>query len=250
MKLGFDWRYPVLAVQFLTRLPTPTIRDFEPRLLAGAVGWFPAVGLLLGALLLGLAALLQSETQLAAALILLAWVWLTGALHLDGLADMADGLGAAHRDPARFLAVLKDPHLGSFGVVTLILQLLVKWVALTWLVSHSALWALLLIPAWARSGVFTWQTLPALAPGMAEQFAWAQRPWLARLWWLSLLGLSAWLAPALLLAPLLIWLYRYWLLQRLGGVTGDCLGAGIELLETGLLLALPLLSLLGKLALN
>ena len=81
----------ILAVQFLTRLPTPQLRDFDPAWLAGCGRWFAPVGALIGALLLlPWQPLAQVEPWLAAALTLLLWVWLTGALHLDGLADLAD----------------------------------------------------------------------------------------------------------------------------------------------------------------
>ncbi|MBE9609205.1 adenosylcobinamide-GDP ribazoletransferase [Chitinilyticum litopenaei] len=229
----------ILAIQFLTRLPTPQVGNFSPALLARAVAWFPLVGLLLGSML---AALLVAgsliDPWLAAWLGLLGWVWLTGGLHLDGLADMADGLGAAHRDPQRFLAVLKDPHLGSFGVLTLIVHGTGKLLLLMLLARQGmpGLLAILLIPGWARLGVYLWQTLPPLAPGMAEQFGWQRRPWAGLLNLLGLLVLSLWLAPPLLLAPLVLLAYRQWLARRLGGVTGDCLGAGIELSEIALLL--------------
>lgn len=236
-----------LAVQFLTRLPTPATPDFQPQLLVESARWFPLVGLLLGALLalpLWLGA--QLDPWLAAWLGLMAWAWLTGGLHLDGLADLADGLGAAHRDRARLLAVMKDPHLGSFGVLALILQCSAKLVLLMLLARTQGWAALWLIPAWARLGPLFWQSLPPLAPGLAEAFSW-RIPQRARLLWLlTLLALSAWLAPALLLAPLLLWAYHTWLRRKLGGVSGDCLGAGIELVESALLLAAVLgLQLLG-----
>lgn len=240
MRTLFDWRLPILAIQFLTRLPTPQIKQFEPRLLAQSVAWFPAVGALIGALLLIPAYSLAHEPWLAAILTLLVWVWVTGGLHLDGLADLSDGLGAAHRDPARFLAVLKDPHLGSFGVLSLILQLALKLILLMLCIRQQHWAAIVLIPAWARSGVYCWQTLPALAPGMAEQFGWQKTPYLGWLWWLVLLGQSAWLSPWLCAALLVIMGYRYWLKHKLGGVTGDCLGAGIEVSESAMLLVLAL----------
>jgi len=97
----------------------------------------------------------------------------TGGLHLDGLADVADALGAAHRDRSRLLAVMKDPHLGSFGVLTLIAAVSGKLVLLMLVAKQHHEWALLLVPAWARLGVLAWQTLPPLtANGLAEAFTW------------------------------------------------------------------------------
>ena len=110
----------ILAVQFLTRLPTPQIREFKPQMLAASAVWFPLVGLLIGVLLCGLLwPLAQLDVWLAAWFGLLFWLLVTGGLHLDGLADLSDALGASHRDPERLLAVMKDPHLGSFGVLSL-----------------------------------------------------------------------------------------------------------------------------------
>lgn len=233
------WTELILAIQFLTRIPTPQVKDFQPERLAATVRWFPLVGLLLGGCLLAVvwpASL--ADPWLAGWLGILGWVLLTGGLHLDGLADLADALGAAHRDPSRMLAVMKDPHLGSFGVLTLILAVGGKAVLLMLLARQGHWWGLVLVPAWSRLGVLYWQTLPPLAPGLAEAFSW-QRPRLARAVWLVLLLLaSAATAPALLLMPLVIGLYRYWLQRAVGGMSGDCLGAGVEVSELAALILL------------
>lgn len=227
-----------LALQFLTRIPTPQFADFDPVELSRCARWFPAVGLVVGGLLAGAAALGATiDPWLAALLALLLWVGVTGALHLDGLADLSDGLGAAHRDPQRFLAVLKDPHVGTFGVVAIVLAVASKLVLLMLLARHQAWWALLLVPAWARLGPLVWSlALPPLAAGTGERFQWSLS-WGQVTTWTVLLGaLCAWAAPWLLVAPLLLVAYGAWLKHRLGGVTGDCLGAGVELVEIGLLL--------------
>jgi adenosylcobinamide-GDP ribazoletransferase len=166
----------ILAFQFLTRLPVPKLVDFKKEELSSSAIWFPLVGLVIGLLLIAAALSgMSTGNWLAALLIVLVWTAVTGALHLDGAADLADALGASHRDPERFLAVLKDPHIGTFGVVILISILLTKLVATASVVegSDSTLWTLLLIPAWARLGSIFWsQTLEALAPGRGEQFSW------------------------------------------------------------------------------
>ncbi|WP_018152603.1 adenosylcobinamide-GDP ribazoletransferase [Leeia oryzae] len=239
------WITFLMAVQFLTRLPTPRIDPFNPALLPASAIWFPLVGLIIGSLL-WLAAWVGHllDPWLAAVLCLMFWVWVTGGLHLDGLADMSDALGAAHRDPARFLAVLKDPHLGSFGVIALVMQLLAKLVGLMLLVKQQHLAYLLLIPAWARLGTLYWsRTLPPLGHGMAEQFQWQFSRHVLWIWAALLMIASAWLAPALLAALALTWWWKHFLIKRVGGVTGDCLGAGVEILESGLLLlgAIPLI---------
>jgi len=175
-------------------------------------------------------------------LVVLVWTGVTGALHLDGAADLADALGASHRDSDRFLTVLKDPHIGTFGVVVLISLLLTKLVTTAWLVASpdASLWMLVLIPAWARLGSIYWsQSLPPLAPGSGEQFAWEIPDHAVLLWGAGLFILS-WMAVSLFfalvaIATLLLW--RTFLQWRLGGMSGDCLGAGIEYCEAMMLLA-------------
>jgi adenosylcobinamide-GDP ribazoletransferase len=172
------------------------------------------------------------------------WAWITSGLHLDGLADTADALGAAHRDPARFLAVLADPHIGSFGVIALILQVLAKLVLLHWLLTLESSWlVLVLIPAWARWSAAGWALLlPPLKPGLGERFSRHDNRagWIAG--GLTLAAISA-VAPLAFagLIPALLW--GAWMRLKLGGQTGDILGAGIEwcesvaLLLTGVFLA-------------
>jgi adenosylcobinamide-GDP ribazoletransferase len=230
----------ILAIQFLTRLPTPALTDFKQEELARAAIWFPLVGLLLGGLIAGAVWLgTQVDPWLGALLGLIAWVGLTGALHLDGLADLADALGAAHGDKDRLLAVLADPHLGVFGVTALVMQLLIKLVLLMLLAKAGLFWPLLLVPAWARLGPLLWARLPSIKPGLGERFAW--NIGFAGLGvWAALLATASLWAPALLAAPLLILGWHAWLRARLGGMTGDALGAGVEWVESGLLLLVVL----------
>ncbi|MGZ8257453.1 MAG: adenosylcobinamide-GDP ribazoletransferase [Gallionella sp.] len=228
----------ILAIQFLTRLPTPQLRNFDAAELTRCAHWFPLVGLLVGGFV---AATLwlgsRVDPALGALLALLVWVGITGALHLDGLADMSDALGAAHRDQARFLAVLADPHLGTFGVVTLVMQLLTKFVLLMLVAKSGHYWALVLIPAWARWGTLLWARLPSLKSGLGETFGWQISTASIVVWGLLLLAFSS-IAPALCALPLLVLVWRQFLLHRLGGMTGDLLGAGVEVTESVALLLL------------
>jgi adenosylcobinamide-GDP ribazoletransferase len=232
----------VLALQFLTRLPMPRVaasaEDF-----AQSMRWFPAAGAVIGMPVAGAAwagARIDPWTGALAALVV--WVLVTGALHLDGLADLADASGAAHKDRARMLAVLADPHVGSFGVVAIALQLVAKIVLLHGLVERGMWLPLATIPFAARIGPLAWTLwLPPLHEGLASRFRSAVRPAQAGVWALVLLGV-AWFVPALLTAPVLIALWGFWLRRRIGGISGDGHGAGIELVETGLLAALLLAS--------
>jgi adenosylcobinamide-GDP ribazoletransferase len=232
-----------LAVQFLTRLPVSGVADFSPADLARSAAWFPFVGLVLG-VIVGLVtfALDYRNPVLAGIVGVVAWVWLTGALHLDGLADLADALGAAHRSPERFFAVLADPHLGTFGMVSIVLVLMLKAAALAWLPA-DALLAVPLLFAWSRLGTLAWaRWLRPLKPGHGERFTWQLSVrWLV-LWSVLLLAASVAVAPVLCAGPLVIAAWGVWLRVRLGGMTGDCLGAGVEVTETALLLLLTLTS--------
>ncbi len=117
---------------------------------------------------------------LAGLLGLLVWVWVTGALHLDGLSDLVDALGAAHANEERFFKVLEDPHVGSFGVVALVLQLLAKLILLTLLANvDMSAWWLVFVAAWARLGAAWWSlSLPSIKPGLGETFAWQGKPYI------------------------------------------------------------------------
>jgi len=237
----------ILAFQFLTRLPMPQLADFEQEELTTSAIWFPLVGLVIGLLLIIAAQLgLHAGSWIAALLVMLVWIGVTGALHLDGAADLADALGASHRDPERFLSALKDPHIGTFGVVVLMALILSKLVSVAWMVESpdTSLWTLLLIPVWARLGSMYWsQSLKSLGPGSGEQFAWripdnAVWLWGVALSLLSLITVSL-LFVLIAIASLLLW--RAFLQWRLGGMSGDCLGAGIEYCECAMLLAVCLL---------
>ncbi|MFA4929324.1 MAG: adenosylcobinamide-GDP ribazoletransferase [Patulibacter sp.] len=124
---------PRHAIGFLTRVPVPFAPDEPPRLTAAAP-WFPVVGAAVGAIgggVLASAGLLAGAgvSGVAAALALAAMLVVTGALHEDGLADVADGLGV-HGDRKRRLAVMRDPRNGTFGVLALVVWFAVGWSAL------------------------------------------------------------------------------------------------------------------------
>jgi adenosylcobinamide-GDP ribazoletransferase len=231
-----------LATQFLTRVPVPVVRDISPLEFSRSSVWFPFVGLFIGALVSVLIYICaHRNATLATAIGLLTWVWTTGAFHLDGLADLTDALAASHRDKEKFLAVLADPHVGAFGVVSIVLMLILKATALSQ-ISLPALFALPLIPAWARLGPLAWSRwLKPLKPGHGERFSWQLNVGWIVFWTIVLLAASALLAPILCLAPVAIAGWGLWLNWRLGGTTGDCLGAGVEVTELVLLYALVLL---------
>jgi len=224
----------------------PAIRGYSDRDVAASAGWFPIVGAGVGTLVAAVVIAGRWQSPLlGAALGVLAWSWITGAMHLDGLADLADALGASHRDPKRFLEVLADPHIGTFGVVSIVLMLILKLAFLNE-IPQRALPTIALIPAWARLGALAWSRfLPSLKGGRAQTLATGLPLASIVLWSLLLLAISALVAPALLLAPLAILGWGMWLRVRVGGVSGDCLGAGVEIVELLLLAALMLSASIG-----
>ena len=238
----------ILAIQFLTRLPTPRIDPPGQSELGDTARWFPFVGFLIGVVVaLTFVALSQVSPWVGALAGVIAWVWVTGGLHLDGLADVADAFGAAHRDKVRFLEVLADPHVGSFGVLTIVLQLLAKLVLLSELALLSASagaggWrsvaVLMLVAAWARWGALVWSLyVPPLKAGLGQTFSTGTGRAVMMVWGGGLLVVSALIAPALLVAPVLAALTVVYWRRSIGGITGDCMGASVEVMETLCLLA-------------
>lgn len=233
-----------LALGFLTTLPTKTVA-YQPDELGRAGRWFPLIGLILGLLLAALytVSALWFTPAITAVLVITLWAALTGGLHLDGLADCCDGLLASVPRERR-LEIMRDPRLGAFGVIGLVLALLLKATAVMAL--GSPLPALLLAPVWARWFILWAARQPPARPGgLGNAFAASLTP--------SILA-QALILPILLLVTAL---YVDWhsllavmvaaiamlgvlrLAQvRIGGVTGDLFGAVVELTEITILLVL------------
>jgi adenosylcobinamide-GDP ribazoletransferase len=254
----------LVAFRFLTRLPLPVAGDASPlaaspSVLGRSALCYPLVGLCLGAALvlmwLGMAGLPGEAANLAVAAVLLGlWVWITGGLHLDGLADCADawvgGLGSRERT----LQILKDPLTGSMGVVALVLILLAKFAALASLpFSAAGALTLLLIPAVARAQLLalpltTASARPdglgaALREGLPRSAARRLLILVGALTALLFALTGRWLLGLVLLAlaAILLIAWRRSVLERLGGFTGDTAGALVELTEAVLLLVAVLL---------
>ncbi|MDH5183521.1 MAG: adenosylcobinamide-GDP ribazoletransferase [Gammaproteobacteria bacterium] len=240
-----------LAWQFLTRLPAPVYQQVSEKEIGHSQIYYPLVGLIIGGLMYGLALLLQHTALsqvVSAALLLLMWVAVSGALHLDGLADIADAWVGGQGDRERALNIMKDPVSGPMGVTALVLLLLLK-VALLQQLLGTDIMALILIPALARAQVpLLFMSMPYLRTvGLGKALAEHLPRWSVMLSWLLLmllacylLGLTAlWLLLSMLAVMLIL---RYLYISRFGGLTGDMVGAAIEVVETILLLTLLLLN--------
>lgn len=235
----------VLAVRFLTILPIPGREAQGASALGRAAWWFPFVGLALGgALVLVDRALAALVPPLVAAAILLAcWKILSGALHLDGLADCFDGLGV--RDRARRLAVMRDSAVGVFGAAALVGALLIAFSALAALPDPSRTPLLLLAPAIGRATPLLAGALARPATpgqGLGAPFLAALPPAAAPVWLVSELIIAWALLGAIGIAIAVVATAvgvgaALALARRLGGLTGDVLGAGVELSELATLVA-------------
>lgn len=256
-RLYTQWRAFLVALSLLTRLPVrlASARPPDASTQGESALYYPVVGLCLGLLLwLGQLALGAAAPMLAAFVLMLLWVALTGALHLDGLADCVDGYFASHKSPnpderrSKTLRVMAEPACGAMAVVALILLLLGKWVALSTLLSLDGPglgllhWLLLLALPRTLLILYVLSTDYARPGGMADLMkahlsvrAATLVVALAALVALALLPLDL-AVLMLVLLGLLGWGWRRLWQRQIGGFTGDCLGALVELAELLLLL--------------
>ena len=245
-----------LALGFLTSLPM-RVGEVQPGDLGRAAGWFPVVGLLLGAVLSVSYWLLLwvFPSALAGGLVVALWAALTGGLHLDGLADCGDGL-LASATPERRLEIMRDPRLGAFGVLVLASFLILKVLA-TGALPAQMLFSVQLAgwppAAWLPAGPLVvatvcsrWLILPmgrqpgARPGGLGADFALGLGP-VGRLAAGAVMVVVALLGGpraivAVVLAHVVAWLIWQAARRRLGGVTGDILGLTVELAELTVLL--------------
>ena len=241
-----ELRAVAAAVTLLTRLPIGRRIAVDEIDIARSLAWLPLVGLGLGGAVALAARGLEGRLDdgPAAVLIVAAWALATGAIHLDGLADSADALGAGDRE--RRLAIMRDPRLGSFGVLALIFVVVLKIALVAAILARGHHLWLLAIPAVARAAASALSaTLPyareqgtgaALIGGgqRAERLAVAiAMAVVIALACARLRGLLAIVAVALVALAVGRLAQR-----RIGGVTGDVLGATIELAECAALVAL------------
>lgn len=244
----------ILMIQFMTRYPVPGAIPFSAEYFVQGMKWMPVVGLLVG--LPAALVMLLAPPFLGAGLSAFAAVFLlilvTGALHLDGIGDTADGLFSC-RSREEMLLIMRDSTLGVNGVTAIVLTILLKYLLLAALPAATAASALLAAPLAARMAL-TWHAATAsyarAESGLGEfvnrvglsQAAHASLIALVLLvpvlfflqmsWPLSLLLLIAILASTILIAVL----FARSLTKKVGGITGDTIGATIELCELSTLL--------------
>lgn len=233
------------AAMFFTRLPLPSLPVLAPEDQRRATAYWPLVGALVGTVIAGVWALAATlvPSGVAAGLALAAGLLLTGALHEDGFADVCDGFGGgATRE--RVLEIMRDSRIGAFGAIGIFMLLGLKWQAMTALPPSLLPAAVITAHVLSRGAAVAMM----VALPYARTDASLARPMVgppgARLTGVAVTAL----APLLLLPPPCrlaglaavagIWaMCLLWFGRRLGGYTGDCLGAVQQLGETALLLA-------------
>ncbi len=235
----------IAAIRFLTRVPLPgpptRVEDLPP-----AVGWYPLVGAGVGAAIGGifLALAVGLPPWVAAVLAVAAGLLLTGGFHEDGATDATDGLGGGFTRE-KVLLIMKDSRIGAYGGMALWTVLTLRAACLVAL-GTAAVPALMLAMAWGRWTAAPLTRLPALGEGLAKEITaqiprWV--PWLATALVIAAtllaerLGVarSAWAGCA---AVVITVLWGFYLMRRLGGQSGDLLGAGNQLAEGVVLIVL------------
>ena len=239
----------LIALQFLTVLPIRSNHVPDAEATGRSLPYYPLVGLLIGLLLalLGWAGS-SMPANVHACIVLFVWVVITGALHLDGLADSTDAWFGGLGDRQKTLAIMKDSYCGSIGVVALVLVLLLKFVALEQIILSESWFVLILVPVLGRATlVLLFITTPYVRPNGLGRSLTEHLPrntsvvvvLLTLAIAILLFGVTtSWLI--LILAGLFMTL-RAIMLRRIGGTTGDTAGAMVEIAETALLLSMALI---------
>ena len=251
-RLLHELRLFFIAVQFFTRVPIPNWVGFEPAWLHQCARYFPAVGLAVGAVA---ALVLWGAAQLfalpvAVLLSMAATLVLTGGFHEDGWADSCDGLGG-HVSRERALEIMKDSRIGAYGAMGLVLMLGLKaatlaslplgWGCAALLIGHTASRSAstALIRFLPYAGDIEHAKAKPLAQHISNAGCVVACVWPVPLAAALALWQPLWWVPAagsLLLAVVGGWACARWLRRRLGGVTGDTLGATQQITELLILL--------------
>ncbi|ENX45392.1 cobalamin synthase [Acinetobacter sp. NIPH 542] len=233
-----------IALQFLTVLPIELKTMPTAQQNGRAILFYPLVGLIIGGILFLISCLLVKLPVILLTVIIMAlWVWLTGGLHLDGLADTADAWVGGFGDKLRTLQIMKDPSCGPIGVLSLVIICLLKFVLIYVLIEQHQTLFLVFVPILGRvvpSILFL--TTPyvrekglghSLTDHLPKTTSWIIAGLvllLALYWeWQGLIGIIVFLISLVYL--------RHLFIKRIGGITGDTVGAAIELSETVLLFA-------------
>lgn len=241
------------ALSFLTRIPVGKLPELSENEWTEVPLFFPLTGYLLGVLSLLPAVLIMTISEevsgivflLASSLSISLLAYLTRGLHLDGLGDMADAYGVWTKE--RRLEVMKDSNCGAFAVITLVLHLLLKVIAFSIVLDNQGVMPLLGVVVFSRFLIILMSSLASYPreKGTGSFIVGKISPktlYLSLLFVLPLLGISL-MWSAMLVMIILMFMIKSSAQEKLGGVTGDVLGATCELTEVGGLLTIAIVSL-------
>jgi adenosylcobinamide-GDP ribazoletransferase len=238
------WLSFQIALQFLTIIPV-SYASASDQQLGRSLVFYPVIGLIIGLILSGLVSVLPvSYSLLSAALLLTAWVLLTGGLHIDGLADSADAWLGGISNKQRTLEIMKDPAAGPIAVVVLALSLLIKLALVEIVISSGETSALIWSIILARTAMpLLFLTTNYVRPNgigavLKQCLPVKQVKWMLLI--TTVIALFCLGFTPLLLGLIVFLLLRYTMEHRLDGFTGDTAGAMVELLEISFLLFLIL----------
>lgn len=243
-----EWQTFLLAVQFLTRIPLPAGAAYSASRFADSVRYYPLVGLLLGAfaaVVYYLVALLWPPV-IAALLSTAATILITGAFHEDGLADTFDGISGG-LTPERSLEIMKDSRIGTFGMLAAVIVLATKVAALAAMPVPAVLILLIAAHALSRLSCVLVIATSSYARGDASAKPVARSIDASGLLFATASALPGCALLYVVVSPIVMWAalggmvaghlaIRWYFERKLGGYTGDCLGATQQLSETGLYL--------------
>jgi len=231
----------LLALQFLTRIPVRIKDKIEDGDYGYSMAWFPAVGLILGgilALVFKLAALAVNPA-IAVILVITVYMFLTGALHLDGLSDACDGLYGGKGDKVKTLEIMRDSRIGTIGALALVLDIGLRFALLYSLPVSRIPASLILMAVMGRWGqVFFCLNAPsARAEGRGGSFSSSLTPGIFGFSSITMFGICLFLLKPFSLALLLVFLVliirlaKNYFARKIGGITGDAIGAVNEITE-------------------
>ncbi|EKO3915639.1 adenosylcobinamide-GDP ribazoletransferase [Vibrio fluvialis] len=247
--IKYQWELFLLAVSFFSRLPVPASLPYSSERMNQAGRYFALVGLLLGALCAGVFTLFSHlfSPAISVFLTMVVSLLLTGAFHEDGLTDMADGIGGGMTVERR-LTIMKDSRIGTYGASALVMALLGKFLFLSSLAEQMSLFSVWLLGytlsrAVAASLIYD---MPYVSdPDSSKSKPLANRQSRKELALLLVSGLipCLWFSPqvfggAVVVSVAIRCALKHWLMKRLGGFTGDCLGGTQQIVELSLYLLL------------
>jgi len=240
----------LIALQLLTRIPVKINQKVSEREIGCSLIYYPLTGLVIGVILffslwIPGSILSSPSPAIMAALVLTLWVIITGALHIDGLADSADAWIGGFGDREKMKLIMKDSRSGPIAIAAVVLLLLLKWTALETIIQNQQSYLILIVPLLARAYIMVlYNSTPYVSDNGMASTIFASFPKLKHIYTMLLISavICALIAGAgVIIFSILVFIgLRWMMLKQLGGTTGDTTGAMVEILEMSALIFLAL----------